>query len=196
VTVRAPVAGKVLKIAHKSEGSVTSGQPLVEIGDPGALEVEVDLLSADAVRIPPGTRVVFERWGGEGALEGVVRVVEPAGFTKVSALGVEEQRVWVIVAFTSPASQWQRLGDGYRVEASFILWEGKDVLQIPASAVFRDGEGWAVFAVEQGRAVKRAVQVGQRTGLLAQITSGLQAGDSVISHPDDRVRDGVRVAAR
>jgi HlyD family secretion protein len=196
VTVRAPVAGKVLKIAHKSEGSVTSGQPLVEIGDPSALEVEVDLLSADAVRIPPGTRVVFERWGGEGALEGVVRVVEPAGFTKVSALGVEEQRVWVIVAFTSPASQWQRLGDGYRVEASFILWEGKDVLQIPASAVFRDGDGWAVFAVEQGRAVKRSVQVGQRTGLHAQITSGLQAGDSVISHPDDRVRDGVRVAAR
>jgi HlyD family secretion protein len=196
VTVRAPVAGKVLKIAHKSEGSVASGQPLVEIGDPGALEVEVDLLSADAVRIPPGTRVVFERWGGDGVLEGVVRVVEPAGFTKVSALGVEEQRVWVIVAFTSPASQWQRLGDGYRVEASFILWEGKDILQIPASAVFRDGEGWAVFAVEQGRAVKRSVQVGQRTGLLAQITSGLQAGDSVISHPDDRVRDGVRVAAR
>ena len=196
VTVRAPVAGKVLKIAHKSEGSVTSGQPLVEIGDPGALEVEVDLLSADAVRIPPGTRVVFERWGGEGALEGVVRMVEPAGFTKVSALGVEEQRVWVIVAFTSSASQWQRLGDGYRVESSFILWEGKDILQIPASAVFRDGEGWAVFAVLQGRAVKRSVQVGQRTGLLAQITSGLQAGDSVIIHPDDRVRDGVRVAAR
>ena len=196
VTVRAPVAGKVLKIAHKSEGSVTSGQPLVEIGDPGALEVEVDLLSADAVRIPPGTRVVFERWGGEGTLEGVVRMVEPAGFTKVSALGVEEQRVWVIVAFTSPASQWQRLGDGYRVEASFILWEGKEVLQIPASAVFRDGEGWAVFAVEQGRAVKRSVQVGQRTGLQAQITSGLQAGDSVISHPDDRVRDRVRVVVR
>jgi HlyD family secretion protein len=196
VTVRAPVAGKVLKIAHKSEGSVASGQPLVEIGDPGALEVEVDLLSADAVRIPPGTRVVFERWGGEGTLEGVVRVVEPAGFTKVSALGVEEQRVWVIVAFTSPASQWQRLGDGYRVEASFILWEGKDILQVPASALFRDGEGWAVFAVEQGRAVKRSVQVGQRTGLHAQITSGLQAGDKVISHPDDRVRDGVRVGAR
>ncbi|MFO1263558.1 MAG: HlyD family efflux transporter periplasmic adaptor subunit [Rhodoferax sp.] len=196
VTVRAPVAGKVLKIAHKSEGSVTSGQPLVEIGDPGALEVEVDLLSADAVRIPPGTLVVFERWGGEGTLEGVVRMVEPAGFTKVSALGVEEQRVWVIVAFTSPASQWQRLGDGYRVEASFILWEGKDILQVPASAVFRDGEGWAVFAVEQGRAVKRHVQVGQRTGLQAQITSGLQPGDSVISHPDDRVRDGVRMSAR
>ena len=196
VTVRAPVAGKVLKVVHKSEGAVTTGQPLVEVGDPGALEVEVDLLSADAVRVRPGTSVMFERWGGPGALEGVVRTVEPSGFTKVSALGVEEQRVWVIVTFTSPATQWQRLGDGYRVEASFILWEGKDILQIPASAVFRDGEGWAVFAVEQGRAVKRTVQLGQRTGLSAQITAGLQAGDRVISHPDDRVRDGVRVAAR
>jgi HlyD family secretion protein len=196
VTVRAPIAGKVLKVVHKSEGAVTTGQPLVEIGDPGALEVEVDLLSADAVRVRSGTSVVFERWGGPGALEGVVRTVEPSGFTKVSALGVEEQRVWVIVTFTSPATQWQRLGDGYRVEASFILWEGTDILQIPASAVFRDGEGWAVFAVEQGRAVKRTVQLGQRTGLSAQITAGLQAGDRVISHPDDRVRDGVRVAAR
>lgn len=196
VVVRAPVAGKVLRIVHKSEGSVVTGQPLLEIGDPAALEVEVDLLSADAVRIHSGTRVVFERWGGEGALEGVVRVVEPAGFTKVSALGVEEQRVWVIVAFTSPAAQWQRLGDGYRVEASFILWEGQDILQIPASALFRDGEAWAVYGVEQGRAVKRAVQIGQRTGLIAQLVSGLQVGDRVISHPDDRVREGVRVVAR
>lgn len=196
VAVRAPVAGKLLKIAHKSEGAVATGQPLVEIGDPAALEVEVDLLSADAVRIQPGTRVVFERWGGEGTLEGVVRAIEPAGFTKVSALGVEEQRVWVIVAFTSPATRWQRLGDGYRVEASFILWEGKDILQIPASALFRDGDGWATFVVEQGKAVKRAVQVGQRTGLSAQIVAGIQAGERVISHPDDRVREGVRVKAR
>ncbi|MBK9574679.1 MAG: HlyD family efflux transporter periplasmic adaptor subunit [Rhodoferax sp.] len=196
VAVRAPVAGKLLKIAHKSEGTVATGQPLVEIGDPKALEVEVDLLSADAVRIQPGTRVVFERWGGEGALEGAVRAIEPAGFTKVSALGVEEQRVWVIVSFTSPAAQWQRLGDGYRVEASFILWEGKDILQIPASALFRDGDGWATFVVQQGKAVKRVVQVGQRTGLAAQIVAGIQAGERVISHPDDRVREGVSVKAR
>lgn len=196
VVVRAPVAGKLLKIAHKSEGTVATGQPLVEIGDPTALEVEVDLLSADAVRIQSGTRVVFERWGGDGTLEGVVRVIEPAGFTKVSALGVEEQRVWVIVSFSSPASRWQRLGDGYRVEASFILWEGQDILQIPASALFRDGEGWATFVVEQGKAVRRAVQVGQRTGLAAQVVTGIQAGERVISHPDDRVREGVRVKAR
>ncbi len=196
VAVRAPVAGKVLKTFHKSEGTVASGQPLLEIGDPSALEVEVDLLSADAVRIRPGTRVVFARWGGEGALEGVVRVIEPAGFTKVSALGVQEQRVWVIVAFTSPPSQWQRLGDGYRVEASFILWEQPDVLQIPASALFRDGDDWFTYMVVQGRAVRRAVQIGQRTGLSAQVLAGIAVGDQVISHPDDRVRAGVRVVAR
>lgn len=196
VAVRAPVAGRVLKLIHKSEGAVASGQPLLEIGDPAALEVEVDLLSADAVRIQPGTPVVFARWGGEGALKGVVKAVEPAGFTKVSALGVEEQRVWVIVAFTSPSSQWQRLGDGYRVEASFILWEQPDVLQIPASALFRDGNDWYVYRVEQGKAVRRSVQIGQRTGLHAQVISGMEAGEQVISHPDDRVRDGARVVAR
>ena len=196
VIVRSPVAGQVLKIPHKSEGTVTAGQPLIEIGDPRALEVEVDLLSADAVRVHPGTRVVFERWGGDGVLEGAVRVIEPAGFTKVSALGVEEQRVWVIVAFTSPPALWQRLGDGYRVEAGFILWEANDVLQIPASALFRDGDGWAVFAVEQGKAVKRRVEIGQRSGLSAQVISGIKAGEQVIVHPDDRVRVGVKVAAR
>lgn len=196
VAVRAPVAGQVLKIPRKSEGTVAAGQPLIEIGDPRALEVEVDVLSADAVRIRPSTRVVFERWGGEGTLQGVVRVIEPAGFTKVSALGVEEQRVWVIVAFTSPREQWQRLGDGYRVEASFILWESGDILQIPASALFRDGSGWATFAVEQGTAVKRRVEIGQRNGLSAQVVSGINAGEQVIVHPDDRVWEGVRVVAR
>lgn len=196
IAVRAPVAGRVLKIPHKSEGTVIAGQPLIEIGDPSALEVEVDVLSADAVRIHPGTRVVFERWGGEGALEGAVRVIEPAGFTKVSALGVEEQRVWAIVAFTSPPTLWQRLGDGYRVEANFILWEANDVLQIPASALFRDGDGWAAFVVERGEAVKRRVEIGQRNGLSAQVVSGIEAGARVIVHPDDRVRDGVSVAAR
>ncbi|MBD5801958.1 Macrolide export protein MacA [Azoarcus sp. Aa7] len=196
VLVRAPVAGQVLKIPRKSEGAVEAGQPLVEIGDPRALEVEVDVLSADAVRIRPGTHVLFERWGGDGALEGRVRVVEPAGFTKVSALGVEEQRVWVIVDFTSPAGQWQRLGDGYRVEASFMLWEGEDVLQVPASALFRDGEGWAVFAVEDGRAVRRRVETGQRNGLAAEVLGGLKEGDPVIVHPDDRLSDGVKVSGR
>ena len=199
VAVRAPVAGRVLKLMHKSEGAVASGQPLLEIGDPAALEVEVDLLSADAVRIQPGTRVVFARWGGEGALEGVVKVIEPAGFTKVSALGVEEQRVWVIVAFTSPASQWQRLGDGYRVEASFILWEQPDVLQIPASALFRDGNDWFVYAVEQGKAVKRACRSASATGLQRpgdQRHGGGRAGHQPSGRPGARRGAGGGEVAR
>lgn len=196
IAIRSPVAGHVLKIPRKSEGPVAVGQSLIEIGDPRVLEVEVDVLSADAVRIPPGGRVLFERWGGDGVLEGKVRMIEPAGFTKVSALGVEEQRVWVIVAFTSPPAMWRRLGDGYRVEASFILWEENDVLQIPASALFRDGDGWAAFVVEHGKAVKRQVKVGQQTGGGAQILSGINEGEQVISHPDDRVRNGVKVAGR
>lgn len=194
VVIKSPVAGRVLKIPRKSEGAVAAGQALLEIGDPGGLEVEVDLLSADAVRVRPGTRVLFERWGGEGTLEGVVRRIEPVGFTKISALGVEEQRVWVIVAFTSPAERWQSLGDGYRVEARFILWEAADVLQIPASALFRDGSGWAAFVVEEGRAKKRAIETGQGNGLAAQVISGIREGEQVIVHPDDRIRDGVRIA--
>jgi len=193
VAVRSPTAGQVLKILHKSEGTVTTGQPLVEIGNPRALEVEIDLLSADAVRVHPGSRVIFERWGGEGILEGEVRIVEPAGFTKVSALGVEEQRVWVIVSFTSPATLWQRLGDGYRLEANIIVWEANDVLQIPVSALFRDGDSWTAFVVEQGKAVKRRVQIGQRSGLSGQVISGINVNEHVIVHPDDRVQEGSSV---
>jgi HlyD family secretion protein len=196
VTVRAPVGGRVLKVVHKSEGVVNAGQPLVEIANARSLEVEVELLSADAVRIGPGTLVRFERWGGEAPLEGRVRVVEPVAFTKVSALGVEEQRVRVIVDLTSPATQWRRLGDGYRVEAGFVLWEGQEVLQIPASALFRYQEGWAAFAVEQGIAKRRQVQVGHRNGLVAEILSGLAEGEQVIAHPDDTVKDGGAVRPR
>jgi HlyD family secretion protein len=194
--VRSPVAASVLRIPHKSEGPVAAGQALIEIGDPRTLEVEVDLLSADAVRVHPGTAVLFERWGGPGALKGVVRVVEPSGFTKVSALGVEEQRVWVIVALTSPPPEWQRLGDAYRVEARLIVWEANDVLQLPASALFRDGEGWAAFVVEQGKARKRQVKVGQGNGLQTELVSGIAAGATVLVHPDDRIHDGVGVAVR
>lgn len=196
VVLKSPVAGRVLRIPRKSEGAVAAGQALLEIGAPDELEVEVDVLSADAVRLRPGSRVVFERWGGDQPLEGVVRVVEPSGFVKVSALGVEEQRVWVIVNFTSPREQWQRLGDGYRVEASFILWEGKDVLQIPASSLFRDGDGWAAFVVEDGVAVKRRIEVGQRSGLAAQVLAGVAEGEQVVVHPDDRLREGVRIKTR
>ena len=182
----------MLTLHRESEGVVNAGEPLLELGNPAALEIAVDVLSADAVRIQAGTPVIFERWGGE-PLHGRVRTVEPVGFTKISALGVEEQRVLVIADLTSPREQWQRLGDGYRVEASFILWAADDVLQVPTSALFRHQGGWAVFVVGDGRALRRAVELGRRSGLRAQIVAGLEPGDRVIVHPDDRIADGVRV---
>ncbi len=194
--VLSPVNGRLLGLRRESEGVVAAGQPLVEIGDPNALEIVVDLLSTDAVKVKPGTRVLFERWGGENTLEGVVRVVEPTGFTKVSALGVEEQRVWVVVDLTSPPEAWQRLGDGYRVEADFILWEGSDILQIPSSALFRHVGEWTVFVVEDERAARRKVMIGRRTGLRTQILSGLSEGELVILHPDEDIEEGRRVEAR
>ncbi|HSB35015.1 MAG TPA: efflux RND transporter periplasmic adaptor subunit [Nitrospirota bacterium] len=196
VAVRSPVEGSVLAVHHKSEGAVREGEALVTIGDPRSLEVEVDVLSTDAVRIRPGSRVLFTRWGGEPALEGKVRSVEPAGFTKVSALGVEEQRVLVIADIVSPREAWARLGDGYRLEADFVLWEGEGILQVPSAALFRHGEGWAVFAADGGRAKLRPVQTGQRSGQSAQVLSGLSEGAPVIVHPSEQVRDGVRIRVR
>jgi len=193
VRLRAPVSSRVLAIHHESEGVVVTGEDLLEIGDPAALEVAVDVLSADAVRIRPGGAVQLQRWGGEQPLDAVVRVVEPSGFTKISALGVEEQRVWVIADITSPHEQWQQLGDGYRVEAHFILWEDEDVLQLPASALFRHADGWAVFTIRDGKARRMAVRIGHNNGLVAQVLSGIESGEIVIAHPDDRIEDGVRV---
>ncbi|MBK6337108.1 MAG: HlyD family efflux transporter periplasmic adaptor subunit [Betaproteobacteria bacterium] len=196
IDVRAPVDAQVLKLARESEGAVQAGQSLLEIGNPETLEVEVEVLSTQAVKIAPGSRVLFDRWGGDTLLQGAVRIVEPTGFTKVSALGVEEQRVRVIVDFTSNRDQWRRLGDGYRVEARFVIWEGGDVLQIPAGALFRDRDGWAVYAVEAGRARMKAVQIGQRAGLVAEVKAGLAVGESIVNHPDDKIRDGVKVKPR
>jgi HlyD family secretion protein len=190
IPVRSPISGSVLTVIRESEGVVDAGQPIVEVGDPGLLEVEVEVLSSDAVKIASGTSVRFERWGGDGSLEGVVRVVEPVGFTKISALGVEEQRVRVVVDFTSPRPQWARLGDQYRVEAVFIVWRGDDVVHAPSSALFRHGEGWAAFVVEDDHAVLREVEVGQRSGLRAEIRSGLSAGETVIVHPASSLEDG------
>jgi HlyD family secretion protein len=196
VIVRSPVNGHVLNIHRKSEGVVNSGDALIDVGDTNKLEVKVEVLSADAVRIKPGTPVFFERWGGDPSLEGTVKIVEPSGFTKISSLGVEEQRVIVIADITSLPESWKRLGDGYRVEASFIIWEGKDVLQIPASALFRKRDGWAVFVVENRRAFQRQVEVGHRTGLKAEITSGLTEREMVITHPDESIKDGTRIRLR
>ncbi|MGB5586288.1 MAG: HlyD family efflux transporter periplasmic adaptor subunit [Gammaproteobacteria bacterium] len=196
VPVSSPVAGRVLDLIRESEGVVSPGQPLVEIGDPAALEIEVDVLSADAVRITSGTEVEFHRWGGDAPLEGVVRVVEPRGFTKISALGVEEQRVLVISDIVSPRETWERLGDGYRVEAEFIIWQEPDVLKVPAGALFRMGDAWAVYIFDDGQARLRQIGVGRRSGLEVQVLTGLESGQTVIVHPSDDVADGVRVRNR
>lgn len=196
ITLRSPVDGRVLTVHRESEGVVANGEALIDVGDAHALEVEVDVLSDDAVRIRPGMQVEFERWGGDEPLTGVVRVVEPAGFTKISALGVEEQRVLVIADITSPSEQWARLGDGYRVEAVFILWEEPDVLQIPSSALFRAGGDWYAFVFEDGRARRHKLEIGHRNGLQAQVLGGLKGGETVIVHPDDTLEDGARVKVR
>ena len=195
VGLRAPVDGRVLKRMQESAGVVAAGQPLVEVGDTRALEVEVEVLSRDAVRIEPGGRVQFQRWGGGEVLEGRVRIVEPAGFTKISALGVEEQRVLVIADLIDPPAAWQRLGDGYRVEARFITWAQEDALTAPASALFRRGDAWEAFAVEDGRARRVSVTPGRSSGLTTEIVRGLEDGQTVIVHPPEEVDEGVRVEA-
>jgi HlyD family secretion protein len=195
VAMHTPVDGRVLKIHRESEGVVSSGEPLIDIGDPGKLEVKVEVLSVDAVKIKIGTPVFFERWGGDPAL-GKVRLIEPAGFTKISALGVEEQRVRIVADIISPPESWQRLGDGYSVDARFIIWEGKDILQIPAGALFRKDKYWAVFVVKNKRAHLRQVEIGHRTGLVAEIVSGIFEGEMVIMHPDELIKDGTYVRMR
>jgi HlyD family secretion protein len=187
-----PVRGRVLRIPEKSERVVAAGTPLLELGDPSRIEIVVDLLSQDAVKVHSGDRMLVEGWGGDRPLEAHVRVVEPSGFTKVSALGVEEQRVNVIADLDESPPQ---LGDGYRIEARVIQWEGT-ALKVPASALYQDGAQWRVFLAQGGRARSRAVTVGHRNPDEAEIVAGLVAGDSVIRHPTDKLADGVRIAAR
>jgi HlyD family secretion protein len=191
-----PVAGRVLRIYRKSEGTVAMGEPLMDVGAQQDLEVRVEVLSSDAVKLRKGTPVLFERWGGDVPLAGTVRVVEPGGFTKISSLGVEEQRVVVLVDLTTPRDVWQNLGDAYRLDASFIVWEGRSVLQVPSGAVFRRGAGWAVYVAEKGRARLREVRIGHTNGLATEVVSGFEAGQEVIVNPDDAIREGARVKAR
>ena len=195
VKVTSPIDGVILRIYRQSEGPAAVGEPLLEIGDIRSLEVRVEVLSSDAVRIKKGTKAIFKRWGGEETLDGVVRTVEPAGFTKISSLGVEEQRALVIAEITSAPETWRALGDGYRLDASFIVWERENVLLAPVGALFRHGREWAVFVDEKGKARLRVVDAGQRNGLYAEIVSGLKEGERVIAHPDDAVKDGVRISA-
>ena len=192
VDVFSPVDGTVLRRMRESEGVVPVGEPLLEIGEPGRMEIVADLLSTDAVRVSPDAAVLIEQWGGGHTLHGRVRRVEPSGFMKVSALGVEEQRVNVVVDFTNPAEA-ARLGDGYRVEVRIVLWQEKDVLKVPVGALFRQGDGWAVFVVEEGRVRRQAVQLGQRNENEGQVTSGIEAGATLVLHPPDTLTDGMRV---
>jgi len=193
--VLAPVSGRVLRVHQKSAGVVQAGTPIVEIGDPRALEVVVDVLTTDAVQVKPGTAVVIQGWGGDVPLAGKVRRVEPSAFTRPSALGVDEQRVNVIVALTDAPERWSALGDGYRVEARLVLWGG-NVLCVPQGAVFRYGDGWAVYELRGGTAALTAVKVGHRGDTEVEIVSGLSPGATVAVHPGDRVKHGVRVEPR
>jgi len=190
-----PIAGRVLRVMQSSAGTVLPSTPLLELGDPAELEVVVDVLTEDAVTIPPRAKVVLDRWGGPWPLAAHVRLVEPSAFTRLSALGVEEQRVSVVIDFDEPVERRTELGDGYRVEARIVTWEKDGVTVVPASAVFRQGEGWAVFVATLGRAQRRMVGVGRRNASEVQIVSGLSVGDRVVLHPSDKVEDGVRIAS-
>lgn len=168
----------------------------MEIGDPNDLEIVVDVLSSDAVRVLSGAKVLLENWGGEAPLRGQVRTIEPSGFTKLSALGVEEQRVNVIVELLDSADQRRNLGDGYRVDARIVVWEEDDVLKIPTSALFRIADNWYVFAVRGTTATQVAVEVGQNNGIEAQVVGGLRENDEVIVHPGDQLSDGTTIEKR
>jgi len=191
--IRAPCNGRVLRVFQESSAVVQAGTPLLEFGDASDLEAEIDVLSTDAVKIAKGAEVVIDRWGGGQPLRGRVRVVEPSGFTKVSSLGVEEQRVNVIVDFVDPPEARATLGDGYRIEARIVIQEQADVLRVPTSALFRDGESWAVFTQENGKAKLRRVKIGMQTAIEAEVKDGLGEGDRVIAHPSDQIEDGVSV---
>jgi HlyD family secretion protein len=191
--LRSPISGRVLRVHRESEGPIAAGAPIMEIGDPAALEAEIELLTTQAVRVRSGAPVEIVRWGGEAPLRGTVRRVDPAGFTKVSALGVEEQRVHVVVGPDGPG--WERLGDGYAVEARIVVSEKADALKVPGSALFRVGQRWSAFVVEGGRARLRPIEVADSSGIEVSIASGLVEGERVVLHPSDEVADGVRVTA-
>jgi HlyD family secretion protein len=195
VEIVSPVSGVVLKRFRESESVVPVGEPLVEIGDPARLEIVADLLSTDAVRVPPGADVIIEQWGGGQPLRGRVRRVEPSGFMKVSALGVEEQRVNVLIDFADPEAA-RALGDAFRVDVRIVVWREERAAKAPVGSLFRRGDGWAVFVVEGDRARLQSVGLGQRNEIEAQVTSGLSPGQRVVLHPPDTLTDGARIMVR
>jgi HlyD family secretion protein len=195
VQIRAPVTGRILKIIQVSEAVVQAGTPLIEIGDPSDLEVVADLLSTDAVQVTAGSPVRIDGWGGP-PIRGRVARVDPAGFVKISALGIEEQRVQTTIDFVDPPETWPRLGHDYRVIVHVAVWSADAVVTVPVAALFRKDENWAVFAINDGRAHLTTVQIGQRNNRVAEIISGLSVGDRVVLHPSDRVQEGVSVSER
>lgn len=196
VELHAPTDGVVLSVAGISERPVAAGAPLLTIGRPDDLEIVADLLSADAVRVAPGSRAIVERWGGPQPLEAILRHIEPSARTKVSALGIEEQRVDVVFDLLSPPAERPGLGDGFAVFLRVVEWRADNELQVPLSALFRDGGDWFVFRVQDGIATRVAVTPGRRNGSVAQVLDGLAAGDRVVTHPSDRVQDGVQIVDR
>jgi HlyD family secretion protein len=195
IQIHAPATGHVLKINQDSEAVVPAGAPLLEIGDPFDLEVVADLLSTDAVQIKTGSPVQIDGWGGR-AVKGQVTRIDRAGFMKVSALGIEEQRVRTIIDFVEPSDVWSRLGHDFRAIVHVQVWSSDDVLTVPVSALFRKGDEWAVYLVDARRARTTPVTIGRRNAQMAEVISGLAAGDGVVLHPSDRVKDGARVAQR
>ena len=194
IVLRSPISGVVLQRFRESESVVPSGEPLIEIGNPEELEIVSDMLSADAVQIDTGDPVLIEQWGGEVGLRGTVRQVEPYGFTKISALGVEEQRVNVIVDFEDPRAAWEALGDGYRVEIRVVVWEKANALRIPSSSMFRTGDVWTVYVIDElSLAQLRKVEIGRRNAIEAEVLAGLEQGDHVIAYPGDALEDGMEV---
>lgn len=196
IQLRAPVDGQLLRVLQENESIVGPGQPIAEVGDPANLEIVVDLVSSEAVQVAEGDEVIITQWGGQGELKGRVRRVEPFGQQKVSALGIEERRVNVLIDIVSPRAEWQRLGHGFQVEAAIVRWRGESVLQVPVGALFRQGKDWAVYRVENNRARQTSVTTGHLNDATAEITKGLTAGDRVILHPGESVSDGVKVVAR
>ncbi len=194
--LRAPVDGRVLRVFQESATVVSPGVQLVELGDPSDLELVVDVLSADGVRIRPGDKMIIERWGGDHPLLARVRLVEPAAFQKISALGVEEQRVNVIGDFVSPPGERAALGDAYRVEARMVIWEGDGVLQVPAGSLFRHEGEWAVFLVDGRKVRRQVIKAGRSNGLSTEVLDGLREGDTVVLYPGDRLQDGRRIRLR
>ncbi|MEQ8387680.1 MAG: HlyD family efflux transporter periplasmic adaptor subunit [Alphaproteobacteria bacterium] len=196
VPIFAPISGQVLKTVQESEQVIRAGQALMEIGDLADLEIVAELLSGDAVKVRPGSLVRIEDWGGGKALGGTVRRVEPRGFTKISALGIEEQRVNVVIDLDRSDDAWKALGHGYRVNVRIAVWHGEDVLRVPVGALFRDGQHWAVFVDSDGRAELRRIGIDHRNDLYAEVTSGLSDGEQVVLHPSDRIEDGTPLILR